>query len=48
VERLIARATQMHAWLETATRCECVTVDECALFDEPASAARGQPQQHGE
>jgi MerR family redox-sensitive transcriptional activator SoxR len=43
VERLIARATRMRAWLETATRCECVTVDECPLFDEPASVARGQP-----
>jgi MerR family redox-sensitive transcriptional activator SoxR len=39
VERLIARATQMRAWLETATRCECVTVDECALFDDPALPA---------
>jgi MerR family redox-sensitive transcriptional activator SoxR len=33
VERLIERATAMRAWLQTATRCECVTVDECALFD---------------
>jgi DNA-binding transcriptional MerR regulator len=39
VERLIARATRMRAWLETATRCECVTVDECALFDDPALPA---------
>jgi MerR family transcriptional regulator, redox-sensitive transcriptional activator SoxR len=41
IERLIARATQMRAWLETATRCECVTVDECALFDEPALPGKG-------
>jgi DNA-binding transcriptional MerR regulator len=35
IERLIARAGQVRAWLETATRCECATVDECALFDDP-------------
>jgi MerR family redox-sensitive transcriptional activator SoxR len=39
VERLIARASQMRVWLETATRCECVTVDECALFDDPGPPA---------
>jgi MerR family transcriptional regulator, redox-sensitive transcriptional activator SoxR len=39
VERLIARATQMRAWLEIATRCECVTVDECRLFEDPALTA---------
>jgi DNA-binding transcriptional MerR regulator len=39
VERLIARATRMRAWLESATRCECVTVDECPLFDDSASPA---------
>jgi MerR family redox-sensitive transcriptional activator SoxR len=41
VERLIERATQMRAWLESATRCECVRVDECALFDDPALPAAG-------
>jgi MerR family redox-sensitive transcriptional activator SoxR len=35
IERLIARAGQVRAWLETATRCECASVDECALFDDP-------------
>ena len=39
VERLIERATQMRAWLQSATRCECVTVDQCALFDDPALPA---------
>jgi MerR family redox-sensitive transcriptional activator SoxR len=39
VERLIARAGQVRAWLQAATRCECVTVDECALFDAPALPA---------
>jgi DNA-binding transcriptional MerR regulator len=42
IERLIERAGQMRVWLESATRCECVTVDECALFDDPAlPASRG-------
>jgi MerR family redox-sensitive transcriptional activator SoxR len=42
IERLMARAGQMRAWLESATRCECVTVDECPLFDDPVlPAARG-------
>jgi DNA-binding transcriptional MerR regulator len=36
IERLIERAGQVRAWLQAATRCECVSVDECALFDDPA------------
>jgi MerR family transcriptional regulator, redox-sensitive transcriptional activator SoxR len=40
VERLITRATQMRAWLESATRCECVSVDECALFDPDNDKSR--------
>jgi len=23
-------------WLEAAARCECPTLDECPLFDDPA------------
>jgi MerR family redox-sensitive transcriptional activator SoxR len=34
VEELIARAQAMKAWLETATGCNCSTLDVCALFDE--------------
>jgi MerR family redox-sensitive transcriptional activator SoxR len=40
IERLIARAGQVRAWLETATRCECATVDECGLFDDPPLPTR--------
>jgi MerR family transcriptional regulator, redox-sensitive transcriptional activator SoxR len=36
IEALIARAEQVRAWLQTATSCECRTIDECGLFDEPA------------
>jgi MerR family redox-sensitive transcriptional activator SoxR len=41
IEALIARAERVREWLDAAARCECVTVDECALFDEAAvDAAR--------
>ena len=33
VEELIVRAQAMKAWLETATGCNCSTLDVCALFD---------------
>jgi MerR family redox-sensitive transcriptional activator SoxR len=39
IELLIARAEQVRAWLQTATRCECETIDDCALFDDPALPA---------
>jgi MerR family redox-sensitive transcriptional activator SoxR len=32
VEELIARAQAMRAWLETATGCNCSSLDVCALF----------------
>jgi MerR family transcriptional regulator, redox-sensitive transcriptional activator SoxR len=40
IELLIARAEQVRAWLQTATACECETVDDCALFDDPALPER--------
>jgi MerR family redox-sensitive transcriptional activator SoxR len=40
VERLIARAEQVRAWLKSAQGCDCQTVDECELFDAPALPAR--------
>lgn len=33
IEALIDRAERVRAWLETARRCGCQTIDECALFD---------------
>ena len=42
IELLIARAEQVRAWLQTATRCECQTVDDCALFDDPTLPGRDE------
>jgi MerR family redox-sensitive transcriptional activator SoxR len=36
VEALIARAQAMRDWLQTATGCNCDTLDLCALFDDQA------------
>lgn len=35
VNALIARAQAMRSWLETATDCNCHSLDVCTLFDEP-------------
>jgi MerR family transcriptional regulator, redox-sensitive transcriptional activator SoxR len=32
---LIERTEVVRAWLEAAARCECPTLDDCPLFDEP-------------
>jgi MerR family redox-sensitive transcriptional activator SoxR len=39
VDALIARAQAMRDWLQTATGCNCETLDVCALFDDLAPAA---------
>jgi MerR family redox-sensitive transcriptional activator SoxR len=36
VDALIARAEAMRGWLEAASRCECPSFDDCALFEAPA------------
>ena len=36
IDALIERAQRVRAWLQAATTCGCVSVDECALFDDPA------------
>jgi len=36
IEALIDRAERVRAWLTAATGCDCVSVDECALFDDAA------------
>jgi MerR family redox-sensitive transcriptional activator SoxR len=38
VEALIARAEAMRDWLQTATGCDCESLDVCALFDEQTPA----------
>jgi len=38
---LIERAQRVRLWLETATGCNCQSIDDCGLFDEPSAV-----QQH--
>ena len=33
---LIERTELVKGWLECAVRCECPTLDDCPLFDDPA------------
>jgi DNA-binding transcriptional MerR regulator len=35
VQALIERAEVVRGWLECAARCECPTLDDCPLFDDP-------------
>jgi MerR family redox-sensitive transcriptional activator SoxR len=39
VEALIERAQAMRDWLNTATGCNCETLDVCALFDDDRLAS---------
>ena len=41
VDALIARAQAMRDWLQTATGCNCETLDVCGLFDERPFAQTG-------
>jgi redox-sensitive transcriptional activator SoxR len=43
IDALIERAQRVRAWLETATGCDCQSIDECALFDEALSAEHRTP-----
>ncbi len=36
IDALIERAERVRAWLQVATSCGCESLDDCALFDEPA------------
>jgi MerR family redox-sensitive transcriptional activator SoxR len=36
IDALIDRAGRVRRWLEEATECRCQSIDECALFDDPA------------
>ena len=35
ITALIARTEIVRGWLESAARCECPSLDQCPLFDEP-------------
>jgi MerR family redox-sensitive transcriptional activator SoxR len=36
VEALMERAEVVRRWLQAAARCECPTLEDCALFDDAA------------
>jgi MerR family redox-sensitive transcriptional activator SoxR len=37
ITALIERSELVRRWLECAARCECPNLDECPLFEDPAS-----------
>lgn len=41
IDALLERANVVRGWLEAAARCECPSLDDCCLFDEPALPERG-------
>jgi DNA-binding transcriptional MerR regulator len=43
VRELIERTEIVRDWLEAAARCECPTLDECPLFDDPALLPQKAP-----
>ena len=43
VRELIQRTEIVRDWLEAAARCECPTLDECPLFDDPALLPQKAP-----
>ena len=36
IKALIERTEIVAGWLESAARCECPSLDQCPLFDDPA------------
>ena len=43
VKELIERTELVRDWLEAAARCECPSLEECPLFDDPAPLPRKVP-----
>jgi MerR family transcriptional regulator, redox-sensitive transcriptional activator SoxR len=43
ITALIERSQVVRGWLETAARCECPSLDECPLFDDPAALPQKTP-----
>ena len=43
IDALIERAQRVRAWLDTATGCDCQSIDDCALFDDASSAGQQTP-----
>jgi MerR family redox-sensitive transcriptional activator SoxR len=44
VKELIERTEIVRDWLEAAARCECPSLEECSLFDDPALLPRKVPE----
>ena len=44
IDALLERASVVRGWLEAASRCECPSLDDCCLFDEPELPARESPR----
>jgi MerR family transcriptional regulator, redox-sensitive transcriptional activator SoxR len=54
IAALIERSELVRTWLESAARCECPNLSECALFDDPplpprhdGDPGRGHPPRPG-
>src|SRR3954451_14673953 len=47
IDALIERAQRVRAWLQSAARCECRSIDDCALFDDPALPDRREARALG-
>jgi MerR family redox-sensitive transcriptional activator SoxR len=47
IDALIERAERVRAWLQTATGCDCQSIDDCALFDDPALPAASHRARRG-
>ena len=43
VKELLERTEIVRDWLEAATRCECPSLDECPLFDDPGRLPQQVP-----
>jgi len=43
VKELLERTEIVRDWLEAATRCECPSLDECPLFDDPGQLPQQVP-----
>jgi MerR family transcriptional regulator, redox-sensitive transcriptional activator SoxR len=43
IDALIERAKRVRSWLETATGCNCQSIDDCALFDDEPPTTHQTP-----
>jgi DNA-binding transcriptional MerR regulator len=43
VKELLERTEIVRDWLEAAARCECPSLDQCPLFDDPAQLPQQLP-----